>query len=248
MDLKVKLLPRYMITFGPLAGLIYYVQIELLRHERIQLKGLKYTFQLRWHTTDALVFREVFLFQAYNLSIPTPNIIIDGGGNIGLTSIFFAMKFPQAKIYSVEPSDSNFELLMKNAQPYSLITPIHSALWNKDTSLKITDKNENQWAYTVEECSATHPDAFDAVSLTSLMKEYKIEYIDILKLDVEGAEREIFADNYDYWITRTRFILLELHDWLKPDCSRAVFGTLSRYHFKTVIFNGMLLLRNSDLD
>jgi hypothetical protein len=80
------------------------------------------------------------------------------------------------------------------------------------------------------------------------MTRYDIQYIDILKLDVEGAEHEIFAENVDYWIPRTRCILIELHDWIKSDCSKTVFKTLASYNFKTTIFNGMLLLINSDLE
>lgn len=248
MVLTIKLLPRYMITFGLISGLILFVKIELLKRERINVKGIKHPIHLRQNTSDILVFQEVFLFESYNLSRPNTGVIIDGGGNIGLTSIFFATKFPEAKIYSVEPSNSNFSVLLENTKGYPSIIPIHSALWNNDTSLKIIDMNENQWAFAVTECSTSDPDAFKAVSLTSLMKKYSIEYIDILKLDIEGSEREVFAENYDYWITRTRCILIELHDWMKPDCSKTVYKTLSRYNFKTTIFKGMLLLVNTDLD
>ncbi len=244
----IKLLPRYLLTYGLLSGLILFVEIELLRLKKIKVNGIKHPIHLRRNSTDALVFQEVFLFELYNLSRPNTGVIIDAGGNIGLTSIFFATKFPHAKIYSVEPCNSNFSLFLENAKGYPAIIPIHSALWNKDTSLKIIDKNESHWAFAVTECSTSDPHAFKAVSLNSLMKKYNMEYIDVLKLDIEGAERELFAENYDYWITRTRCILLELHDWLKPDCSKTVFKTLSMYNFKTTIFKGMLLLVNTDLD
>jgi len=212
------------------------------------MKGINHRIKLRNNTTDRLVFQEVFLFQSYDVLHLNPKVIIDAGGNIGLTSIFFANKFPQAKIYSIEPSDSNFEMLLSNTKLYTSITPIHSALWNKDTSLRIKNKNENHWAFSVEECPPNHPDSFNALSLTSLMKKYNIEYIDILKLDIEGSERELFQDNFDYWISRTRCILLELHDWFKGDCSKTVYKALSNYNFKTTAFNGMLLLVNSDID
>jgi FkbM family methyltransferase len=248
MVMNFRLLPRYLINFGVFSGLSAFFQVEWFRIRDVKVNGLDHRIELRPETTDAKVFQEVFLFQSYNLARPDPKVIVDGGGNIGLTSIFFAIKYPLARIYTVEPSDTNYEVLLKNVRPYSTIVPIHSALWDKDTSLKIKDKNENQWAYTVEECLADDPDAFSAISLSSLMKRYDIQYIDILKLDVEGAEHEIFAENVDYWIPRTRCILIELHDWIKSDCSKTVFKTLASYNFKTTIFNGMLLLINSDLE
>ena len=248
MVLNLHLLPRYIVRFGPFAGLMSFIQVEWLKLEEITIKGVRHPVCLRRHTTDTLVFREVFLFRSYDLSLPQPKVVIDGGANIGLTSIFLVHKFPAAKIFSVEPSDGNFKVLVKNTKPYPQIIPIHSALWNKDATLKIKNENENQWAYTVEECEASNPHAFKATLITSLMNDYNIERIDILKLDVEGAEKEIFSMDFDFWMRRTRYILLELHDWLKPDCSRTVFETLARFHFKTSIFNGMLLLQNTDLE
>jgi FkbM family methyltransferase len=248
MALKFKLLPRYLITFGPIAGMVLFIKVEVICQKRLRLKGVRYPIELRTGTTDKLVFREVFLFKSYDFSWTDPKIIIDGGGNIGLTSIFFAEKFPQAKIFSIEPSDSNFQLLQKNTTPYELIVPIHSALWNKDTSLIIKDKEESHWAFAVEECSPDHPDSFKAISIASLLKEQNISRVDILKLDIEGAERELFTANYEYWISRTKCILVELHDWLKKDCSKNVFVTISKYNFKTTIFNGMLVFINSDID
>jgi FkbM family methyltransferase len=194
-----------------------------------------------------LVFREVFLFKSYDRDWPQPNVIIDGGGNIGLVSVFFASRFPKARIFSIEPSDSNFKLLQKNTKPYPFIVPVQSALWNKDEDLIIANKGDSHWAFTVEESKSNHGESFKAMTISSLMKEKNIDIIDILKLDVEGAERELFTDNYDYWITRTKYILIELHDWIKPDCSKKVFKTISSYNFQTIVFNGMLVFVNSEI-
>jgi FkbM family methyltransferase len=248
MAVKIKLLPRYMLTFGPLRGVIYFILAEWLKREQLKLDGFKYTFQLRKNSTDLLVFREVFLFRSYDIAWSSPQVIIDGGGNIGLSSIFLTQKFPMAKIYTIEPSESNFEVLKANVKNYPLIIPIHSALWNRDTSLRIQNINDHQWSFAVEECQANEPGAFNAMSINTLMKKYDIKQIDILKLDIEGSEKELFTNNYDYWLSHTKCILVELHDWLKPNCSKAVFGALSKLNFKASIFNGMLMLVNTDLE
>lgn len=243
----IKLLPRYLISFGLFDGLYLFLKVEWLQCERIKIASMKYPFWLRKGTTDKAVFREVFLFNGYNIQLSNLRTIIDGGANIGLTSIFLAEKFPDSKIYSIEPSVSNFEWLVENTKHLTSITPIQSALWNKDTSLKVRNPKEHAWAHTVEECSEDEPDAFKAMSISSLMEKYKLEHIDLLKLDVEGSERELFKENYDHWIPRTRYILVELHDWIHPDASKTVFRTLSAYNFKTSVVNGMLLFTNSDI-
>ena len=247
MVVNLKLLPRYIITFGVWRGLLLFSQVEWLESEHIRLSGLLSPIRLRKRSTDKLVFREVFLHQSYNFSWNNPAIIIDGGGNIGLTSIFLSMKFPMAKIFSVEPSESNFAILSSNVRAFPNITPVQSALWNKDTTLRIHNLNEHEWAFSVEECLPDSPGAFQAISISSLMQKHNLEYIDILKLDIEGAEKELFSDNYKPWIKHTRCVLIEIHDWLKPGCSQAVFKAFSELNFKASICNGMIMLVNTDL-
>ncbi len=238
-----------MINFGSLSGFFLFFRVELLKTEAIKIDGFKWPLNLRSGTTDILVFREVFLFKVYALDTQyQPAVIIDGGANIGLTSVFLAQRFTHSRIYSIEPDKSNFEMLRKNTEHYSSVVPIHSALWNRDALLRISNRQTDSWAFEVEECQVEDDKAFQGLSLNSIMKRYGINRIDILKLDIEGSERELFTDNYDYWISHTKYILVELHDWMKTDCSRTVFRTLSEYRFSTTIFNGMLLLRNLDID
>lgn len=247
MALQIDLLPRYLKNWGIVGGLVAFFKVEVVGDSAVSIRGISHPFHLRKGTSDRLVFHEVFLFKTYEVDLKSPKVIIDGGANIGLTSIFFAERFKSATIFSIEPSDSNFQILRKNTGYYNSIVPVHSALWNKDAHLKIRNKDEASWAISVEECEPDHPDAFQAISISSLMKERGIDHIDILKLDIEGSERELFLDNYDYWIKRTKYILIELHDWLKKDASKNVFKTISNYNFNTVILNGMLHFTNADL-
>jgi hypothetical protein len=42
----------------------------------------------------------------------------------------------------------------------------------------------------------------------------------IVKIDIEGAERELFSDNIE-WVARTPLIIIELHDWMLPKAGTA---------------------------
>jgi hypothetical protein len=55
------------------------------------------------------------------------------------------------------------------------------------------------------------------------MRDHQLESIDILKIDIEGAEKEVFADS-TAWLGRVRAIIIELHDRLKPGCSRSFYN------------------------
>ncbi|MFD1000107.1 FkbM family methyltransferase [Ohtaekwangia kribbensis] len=204
---------------------------------------------MRPGTTDRQVFREVFLFKEYNFPLTqNPSIVVDAGANIGLATVFFKNRFPEALVYAIEPDSKNFTVLTQNAKAYEGTYPMHSALWRVDSYLRIKDKNENAWAFQVEECNQEDPDSFSAISIETLMRSNGIERIDLLKLDIEGAERDVFASNYDYWLPRTKVIIIELHDWMKEGCSREFFRAIINYRFRVSIYAGMLLLYNIDLD
>jgi FkbM family methyltransferase len=115
-----------------------------------------------------------------------PKIIVDG--NIGLTSIWFAHQFPDAKIYSIDPSERNFEHLVEHVNGHPNIMHIQSALWSKNVYLKIRNETAHDCAFVVDERQANEKGAFQAKSISSLMKEYNWNTIDVLKLDIEGAE------------------------------------------------------------
>src|SRR5438477_12484313 len=92
---------------------------------RLRTPALKHPVYLRFGTTDAWVFKEVLLDSEYDFLPPiSPKVIVDAGANIGLSSIFFANKFPEATIYALEPEESNFQLLEKNASAYPRIRPL----------------------------------------------------------------------------------------------------------------------------
>jgi FkbM family methyltransferase len=194
-----------------------------------------------------MVFREVFLFKSYDLNYDNPTVIIDGVGNIGLTSLFLTQKFKSARIYTIEPDLKNFKVLLQNVAPYNNIVPINAALWNKESDVKIKNEYESEWAFEIVDSNSTNDQILKGLPLSYIINQYKLDRIDILKLDIEGAEKELFTDNYDSWIARTKCIVIELHDWLKKDCSKAVFKTLAQYNFDVSIFNGMLLCINRDL-
>ncbi len=57
------------------------------------------------------------------------------------------------------------------------------------------------------------------------MEETQVHSIDILKVDIEGAEKEVFESSD--WMGSVRCLAIELHDWIKPGCSAAV-GSVTR--------------------
>jgi FkbM family methyltransferase len=151
-------------------------------------------------------------------------VIIDAGANIGLTSIFFANEYPNARIIAIEPEASNFEMLQKNTAPYRNVEIINAALWGENRELNIFDPQEGHTAFRTKSESpagAAGPKKVQGVTLDRLMLELGIDFVDLLKIDIEGAELEVFADP-ERWIDRVGIIAIELHERLRPGCEASV--------------------------
>lgn len=192
----------------------------------IDWPGYRRPFHLRRGGSDLHTFVHVIAQDAYKPDFDEPSsaeVIIDAGANVGLAALWYAEKYPDAKILAIEPEAENFEWLQRNVEAYPNIRPIQAALWNECGSLSITDTGGGSWAFRVDlspaDGASTGTD-IAAITIESLMKEHDVDHIDILKIDVEGSEKEVFEAS-DGWIGDVDMIAVELHDRFKAGCSDA---------------------------
>ena len=196
-------------------------------------RELKHPLFLRRKTSDFDVFKQVIYNQEYKIHTGfDAEYIIDAGGNIGLASVHFKNRFPNAKIICVEPESGNFEMVQKNTKPYPNIIPVKAGVWNKTTYLKIIDSSVASWGFMVKETAADDPTALPAVSIGDLMRTYHFPRIDILKMDIEGSEKEVFEENYDEWLSKTRILLVETHDGMRKNAAKTLFRALDKYDYQ----------------
>lgn len=86
-----------------------------------------------------------------------------------------------------------------------------------------------------------------AYTIKEIMDLMSITDIDILKIDIEGAEKEIFETGYEEWIPATKIIIVETHDRYKKGTSKAIFKSISKYDFSLEISGENLVLFNNNL-
>lgn len=191
--------------------------------------GANHPLYLRDHTSDVDVFNQVFIKRDYDFLTETePQIIIDAGAHIGLASLYFASRFPKALIIALEPDDGNFEMLQKNTEPYGNISLLHAALWDKNQELEVFDPGCGSWGYrTVEAGSETPQRVFrntvKALTVPKIMQDFNLDQIDIFKIDIEGAEKEVFGDT-SAWIDQVKALIIELHERFRPGCLRSFYN------------------------
>jgi FkbM family methyltransferase len=232
---------------GPRHGTRLFFQLFSNRIDDLHVPAVRYPISLRKGTSDTLAFDQVFLYGEYAVEFgEDPRVVIDGGANIGMFSVFMKNRFPAAKIICIEPDKENFQQLRKNLEWYDDIHFENCGLWHKECKLRVWDKYElGKWAMVVEETEVNAD--VSALSINALMDKYGLSHIDVLKLDIEASEKELFSQNFYPWLSRTKMIIIELHDSMKEGCARQFFETVNSVfpHYQLSIKGENVILVNT---
>ncbi len=240
--------PAYVQRFGAVAGLGLYFRTKLKRGARqISVPGMSHPLYMRTGTSDRSAFNEVIVKRWYDHPFPgAPQLIIDAGANVGYASVRFAELYPNADIVAIEPDRGNFAMLQQNVAPYPRVRGLQCGLWPRTARLVIENPEAKPWAFRVREAREGEP-SFATVGIAKLMADQGAATLDILKLDIEGAERELFSDpGCEEWLSRTNMMFVELHDRIKPGCTQAMETAIARHGFtRQEMGSNLILIRKT---
>jgi FkbM family methyltransferase len=203
----------------------------------IEIKGFSGKLRFRPGTSDKEVIEQVFLTDEYSwLSrLNRASSVIDCGANIGATAFLLLNTFPEARLVAIEPDTGNYEVLRKNLEQFGeRAIALNTAVWSRDTTLRLVRGeflDGREWTYQAKEHPDTSLEAVPAKSLPMLLGELGAESIDLLKVDIEGGELDLFSHGPESWLPRVRNLSIELHG---QDCTEAFFAAMSRYDFELV--------------
>ncbi|MCC6194989.1 MAG: FkbM family methyltransferase [Burkholderiales bacterium] len=194
----------------------------------VRVAGYPHPIFIRAGTSDAEVLLQILVQHELGLDLAfAPEWIVDLGANIGVSSIYLANRFPEAKIVAVEVEHSNFELLARNCAPYPRIFPIAKAIWTGSGHVRVSNPDAQPWSFRVEEAAADDPGAIECVSINALMETFGMDEIGLVKMDIEGAERQVLSGALTPWLDRTRVLAVELHERHVPGCEAAYVRVLA---------------------
>ncbi|MBA4056612.1 MAG: FkbM family methyltransferase [Marivirga sp.] len=172
--------------------------------------------QLKYADSASLLFtyKEIFKESIYKFT-PTSRrpFIIDAGANIGLSVLYFKQLIPDAKILAFEPDGKIFSVLGDNVKEFGLndVTLVNKGLWNDDQNLRF--HSEGADAGRISDAS----DAVNVIAVTRL-STYLTETVDLLKIDIEGAETVVLQECKDY-LHHVRNIFVEYHSFVGQEQS-----------------------------
>lgn len=126
------------------------------------------------------------------LSRIKPTVIFDGGANVGDYCCLANEIIPECKIYAFEPVESTYQELVKNIYNIQNIVPIKKGLFKENCTsvMNLFNSNEHSSLYDIQglKTASDHTQQIELVCGDDFIKENNITSIDLLKLDVEGAE------------------------------------------------------------
>ena len=184
---------------------------------KIRLRRKEVFLYYRIASSDINVISQVFIHDEYRPLVVIRNArwIMDCGANAGYSTVYLLNAFPNAHVAAIEPDERNFKMLELNTRRYKdRINLIRKAVWSDETSLKIVRDRESkgaEWATVVRECHEGEKSDIQGDTIDSIVESLGINSVDIMKIDIEGAEKEIFRIQND-WMKSVCGIAIELHD------------------------------------
>jgi FkbM family methyltransferase len=192
--------------------------------KRLQGQGI----EVRPGTTDLGSLQDLLTTRFYlpMWELPTNAHIVDLGGNIGTAAADFAASHPSARVITVEMDRSNYELCRRNTSTFGTrVTALHAAIWHKNETVRYDGDGEDGFHIT----NGSDPSrSVEGITMKELIRRFNLPRIDYLKIDIEGAERQLFQDPDLDWLTQVHTLCCEVH---APDLFALISGILEAEGF-----------------
>lgn len=221
------------------------------RHEALELRRLAAMARYTQTTTtllgppfivpDALSFihshREIFRNRLYEFRTKRRDpVILDCGANIGLSVLYFKQLYPNSRVLAFEADPQIFGLLAANCAACALVGVelINKAVWTADVMLDFAQEGAD---------AGRMPQPGEVGNVISVeacrLRDFLLQQpVDMLKLDIEGAETAVLLDCADA-LDSVQHVFVEYHSFVsEPQTLAALLGVLTnagfRFHIQTI--------------
>ncbi len=165
------------------------------------------TIYYRRNRGDVQGIREIFIDEIYRLPVGArPDSLVDLGANIGLATLWFCHEYMITSFVALEPLTENFSLLQRNCQANGLTGSLRQAAVGTSNGTTTFDTGSESNMGRVGEGSL-HVELVDVAELASTLPFPG----SLLKIDVEGMERELFAEIDPAWVRTFSLVSMEMH-------------------------------------
>jgi hypothetical protein len=231
----------FVLTKNPILILKNYVKKKSLSEIRLRSGHILYCSH---HPHDIITFFVIFIKKDYG-NIVKNSVIVDIGANIGFFSIY-ALINGAKKVYCYEPNSEAFKILKKNIKKNSFSNKVHtfqkavSSNNRKFISINLTSSPYNQVTKNLIKNDFKY-EKVSTVSLNNQILINNIKSVDLLKIDCEGSEYDIFPSLTRKTIEIIKEIRMEVHGKINP-----LIKSLKHNPFKVILrgYSNLWLIRN----
>jgi FkbM family methyltransferase len=136
----------------------------------------------------------------------------------------------------------------KNTRSLKNVICLNAAIWTHSCELYLQNPQDEDWAFryedreNIENTEIKKGEKVTAFSVAELIEKYQIKKINLMKIDIEGGEKELFAGDSLEWIDSVDNFIIELHDDILPGCSSAFYKSLNSFEFKQSIAHEKIVI------
>jgi FkbM family methyltransferase len=175
----------------------------------------------------------IFFRKEYRVE-PTAKFIVDAGANIGAFSLYAALHAREARLLALEPFPRTAARLRQTIDLNDLGSRVSTRDWalsGADGSKRMSDGEGPSQSRGIVDDDAASGFAVEGVSLETLFEREKIDRVDMLKMDIEGAEHDVLLSAPKAVLRRITSLALEYH----PNASKEpLFRALNAAGFDLV--------------
>jgi FkbM family methyltransferase len=137
-------------------------------------------------------------------------IIIDCGANIGLSVIFWKRLFPSARVIAFEPDPGVYEVLVRNVSRLRDVETFQRAVWISEGEMLFSREGADSGSLT--QANNRQSERVEPVK-TIRLRDHLDMTVDMLKIDIEGAEADVILDCADR-LSNVRNLFVEYHSFV----------------------------------
>jgi len=159
------------------------------------------------------MYKNIFIDEAYKFKINKINpLIIDCGANIGLSVLYFKNLYPNSVIKTFEPDKKIFKILKSNCDNFNLnnVTLINKGVWINNKEINFLSNGSDSGRIILDN-TKKYPDKVKMIRLRDFLKKEK--QIDLLKIDIEGAEVDVLDDCRKN-LSNVKLLFIEYHSFI----------------------------------
>jgi FkbM family methyltransferase len=178
---------------------------------RVSHDRREWVLPMRMSSEDYPAFRELFMYRYYDHDLGEPQCILDLGGYCGYTAVAFSARFPEARVAAVEPHPDNFAALTANIKLNNLpVTVFQAAATVSDGPVQLFLGGGMTHGLVPTHHSTGGSITVEGLSVPTILDRLGWDRIDLLKIDIEGAEEFLFRARQP-WLAQVKTIIGEYH-------------------------------------